>query len=259
MWLTTTYHKNFQQAYKTQGKILEVTGKHHNLEIFDTQDFGEIALIDGIAISKDFLSFESEFLAHIAACSHKEPKKVLIIGSLNTQIAHEFLRYPEIKVDFFQTEDKLLSSLSSLLPNYETTLKHPNFIHLSQEDSLDSYYDIIISLETSKDYHCYYPLLSEDGILIIKSPHLLLEKDKVTNILKKVGENFRIIMPFYAPLFLSPDCYIFCSKKYHPIADIQLQKADMLEGLNYYHANLHLSAFVLPKVLKQTFLWSAKN
>ena len=66
-------------------------------------------------------------------------------------------------------------------------------------------------------------------------------------------------MVLEAVLSLLQDCYVFASKLYHPTADIQLQKADMLEDLLYYHANLHLSAFVLPKVVKSALLGVAKN
>ncbi|MDE5603878.1 MAG: spermidine synthase, partial [Helicobacter sp.] len=112
-----------------------------------------------------------------------------------------------------------------------------------------------------ENYKSYYNLLSEDGIMIIKCPHLLLDTQESIKTLKKLDDNtFKIKMPFYTPLFFDMnDCYIFASKKYHPIADIILQRADMLEDLQYYHANLHLSAFTLPKALKKAFLGIAKN
>ena len=39
---------------------------------------------------------------------------------------------------------------------------------------------------------------------------------------------------------------IIASKRYHPTADINLQRADLLDGLNYYSAEIHNASFVFP-------------
>jgi spermidine synthase len=39
---------------------------------------------------------------------------------------------------------------------------------------------------------------------------------------------------------------ILASKKYHPTADLNLQRADLLDGLDYYSAEIQLASFVFP-------------
>ncbi|KPH50374.1 spermidine synthase [Helicobacter pullorum] len=267
MWITKNYSGKIQQEYKIESKLLEIKGIRHNLEIFNSKTFESIALIDEQIFLKTMLALQSELLAHICACSHQEPKRVLIADNFNLELAFEFLRYSELKVDFLQFDLKILESLISFFPHYQEVMKNANFklIPQQQEEFLEqneqraSLYDIIIATDESQ-FHCYKKLLSEDGILVLKIPHLLLDISKTKEILESLGEEFRIKMPFYIPMSLDmQDFYIFASKKYHPTADIILQRADMLEDLEYYNANLHLSAFVLPQKVKKALVGIACN
>ena len=168
-------------------------------------------------------------------------------------------------MDFLQFDLKILESLISFLPHYREVMESERFQLIprlneefleqnSQENSIK--YDIVISL--GSDTESFAKLLSDDGILIMQTTQILLDVQKVKMQLESLGD-FVVKMPFYAPLSVLQDCYIFASKLYHPTADIQLQRADMLEGLKYYHANLHLSAFVLPKAVRSALLGVAKN
>ncbi|WP_297811072.1 spermidine synthase [uncultured Helicobacter sp.] len=267
MWVTKSYNDKFQQEYKIERKLHEIKGERHTLELFNSKAFGEIALLDEGMLLQNLLYVQSEFLAHILACSHKSPKRVLIEGSFNLEIAFEFLRYESLCVDFLQFDLKVLESLVSFLPHYKEVMESPHFTLIPQQSKeflaqnaqeSKASYDIIVLLDSKQSPQNYQSLLNEDGILMIKSPQILLETLEVKQLLESL-ESFRVKMPCFAPLSLLQDCYIFASKVYHPTADIQLQRADMLEGLSYYNANLHLSAFVLPQFVKTTLVGAARN
>lgn len=267
MWVTKSYDDKFQQEFKIERKLLGVKGVKHFVELFNAEAFGEIALLDEGLLLRNMLYVQSELLAHISSCSHKNPKRVLIVGSFNLELAFEFLRHNEVRVDFLQFDLKVLESLMSFLPHYKEVMESERFGLIPQlsEDFLKQNakenpvkYDIVVLLDSNLKANAYAALLNAEGILVVKSPHILLDTNKVRMLLESL-EDFRVKMPFYAPLSLLQDCYVFASKLYHPTADIQLQKADMLEDLLYYHANLHLSAFVLPKVVKSALLGVAKN
>lgn len=253
MWITKSYNDTFQQEYKIQRKLLQTQGVKHTLELFDSEAFGQIALLDEGLLLKNFLYVQSEFLAHLSACTHKDPKRVLITGSFNLELAFEFLRHEDLQVDFLQWDTKVLESLISFLPHYSAVMEHKRFVLIPSLG--EKRYDIILSLDPALTYAEY---LSDDGVLITPSVQMLLQTQPLREQLENLG-NFAIKMPFFVPLSLLQDCYIFASKLYHPTADIQLQRADMLEGLQYYHANLHISAFTLPKCLKSALLGVAKN
>ncbi len=267
MWVTKSYNDKFQQEYKIERKLHEIKGERHTLELFNSEAFGEIALLDEGMLLQNMLCVQSEFLAHLLACSHKSPKRVLIAGSFNLEIAFEFLRHKDLYVDFLQFDLKVLESLVSFLPHYKEVMESPYFTLIPQQskefleqNSKESRasYDIVLLLDSKQNAQDYQMLLDEKGILMMKSPQILLETLEVKKLLESLGD-FRVKMPCFAPLSLLQDCYIFASKVYHPTADIQLQRADMLEDLQYYHANLHLSAFTLPKSVKVALLGVAKN
>ena len=182
MWITKNYSGKIQQEYKIESKLLEIKGIRHNLEIFNSKTFESIALIDEQIFLKTMLALQSELLAHICACSHQEPKRVLIADNFNLELAFEFLRYSELKVDFLQFDLKILESLISFFPHYQEVMKNANFklIPQQQEEFLEqneqraSLYDIIIATDESQ-FHCYKKLLNEDGILVLKISLAFLE------------------------------------------------------------------------------------
>ena len=45
--------------------------------------------------------------------------------------------------------------------------------------------------------------------------------------------------------------FIFASKKYHPTADCNLQRADLIDNLKFYNADVNYNQFV--KDLKKLF------
>ena len=267
MWVTKNYNEKFQQEYRIESKLLEVKGIKHNLEIFNSRSFESIALINDKILLKNMLPLQSELLAHISACSHKDPRKVLIAGSFNLEIAFELLRHNGLKVDFLQFDLKILESLISFFPHYQAVMQNERFAlipqqkeeFLQQNQSKTNFYDIII-LEDKEDSKAYGGLLSEDGILVVKSSHLLLESAEVKRQLESLSDDFRVKMPFYLPMSLdTQDFYLFASKRFHPTADIMLQRADMLEDLEYYHANLHLAAFVIPRGVRNALFGVMRN
>ena len=83
---------------------------------------------------------------------------------------------------------------------------------LEQNEQRASLYDIIIATDESQ-FHCYKKLLNEDGILVLKIPHLLLDISKTKEILESLGEEFRIKMPFYIPMSLDMQDIIFLHLK----------------------------------------------
>lgn len=268
MWINATYNQYFQQEFSISRKLLESQGQRHTVEIFEG-DCGEIALFDGeYLLLKDWLFVQSELLAHIPACSSPNVKRVLIVGSFNIDIATQFLQYEDVKIDFLQFDIKVLESLISFFPKYTQTFNHKNFNHIPQslkdfilqnQQRVQNYDIIIAQMPLSVELNEVVPLLDKEGILVLNAPNPFLDFQKLKDLMLSLSD-FRILMPFYAPLSLLPyDFYLFASYKYHPTADICLQKADMLEGLEYYNALLHQSAFVLPQRLKQSLVGIAKN
>ncbi|PAF52758.1 spermidine synthase [Helicobacter sp. 13S00477-4] len=264
MWIARQISPNFRQEYTIDTKTLDARSTEHILEIFKSSDFDEIAVFDEEYIMlKKYLYVESELYSHLPICSHPDPKNVLILGGFNLQIAFELLKYEELCVDFVQSDDKILDSLISFLPDFSSVVNNPRFNKYHRAIDLDvKKYDCVICLHQPNKHEIdgIQRMLTKEGILIFATKHPLLEFHSFRSILEDIGGFFSIVMPFFAPLSILADKgFVFASKKYHPIADMLLQKIDMLDGLKYYNADIHQAAFVMPNILSQKLKGVIKN
>ena len=76
---------------------------------------------------------------------------------------------------------------------------------------------------------------------------------------RQMFSNLRRIFPIvrmytaYVPIY--PSCYwsfAFCSKKYHPIIDFDIDRYKKLKLKNdYYNLDVHIGAFALPEFAKK--------
>lgn len=262
MWVTRQDSADFQQEYCIEGKILDARSDQNTLEIFKSALFGEIALLNEKQLwLKNLLFQESELLAHIPLCAHPEPKKLLLAGSFNLEIAFEALRHDDLEVHLLQNDLKILHSFISFFPHYQETMNHPRF-RVIEELVENHHYDVILYTDTPSfsAVEPYIPLLSDTGILITRLENLLLYPTPMRDHIAALARFFPIAMPFASPFsLLANSHFLFASRRYHPTADLLLQKADMLEGLQAYHARVQESAFVLPRFLEEGLAGVIKN
>jgi spermidine synthase len=75
-------------------------------------------------------------------------------------------------------------------------------------------------------------------------------------LMQAMANYFKIIMPYKLG---NDQSAILASKEYHPTADIILQRADMLDNLNYYNCDIHIASFVMPNYIRKEYLGIIKN
>lgn len=171
-------------------------------------------------MDKDII--EAEFLACVGLCINDfnyEKKDVLVLHCENK---------------------KLLEFLDALHCNvYDTSDKKDKF-------------DLIIDMknDTTKDF---LGITTKDSIVIINLPNLESSQENALDSIKNAS--FSIKMPFK----VAQNYYLFLSNKFHPLADICLQKIDMIESLKYYNVKIHEAAFAMPNYLKDILKGVAKN
>mgnify|MGYP003571699727 CR=1 FL=1 len=169
----------------------------------------------------------AEMLTHVALCTHKDPKDVFILGS-HDHINSEIARYEGLHVD-------LCNNVSCI------------------ESAKDNSFDVII-INSDRFYEPTFVaqinrVLRNDGLVVLKAIDDL--KTPLTNL----GSLFGIVMTYK----IENKRAILATKKYHPTADIILQRADLIEDLSYYNAEMHLASFALPTALRKDLLGVQKN
>jgi spermidine synthase len=177
-----------------------------------------------------------EMMTHIAMCTHKNPRSVLVLTNQPDSLKTEMGRYREVDTEYTGADD-LLGALRG-----------------GSDKSLD-----VLLLDTLSDDSAIFAhvnrLLKEDGLMVCKHPDL----DDVaanTKLMQILGNYFKIIMPYHLE---DGSTLLLCSKEYHPTADLILQRSDLLEGHQYYNCDIHIAAFAMPQYIRKNYLGIIRN
>ena len=180
-------------------------------------------------------------LVHVPMCTHAQPQHILIVGG-DENLKAEVAKYKDLKEVIVITED-----ISDKMVGFG-----------------ENYFDVaIIADENYKTDRVFWGLLNkvlnDTGVAATVASTMLTEEEAFEAELKTIGELFKVVMPYRYEL-LEADGYlvaknlILASKVYHPTADINLQRADLTEGMNYYNSDIAIGTFHVPTVSKKRFL-----
>jgi len=177
-----------------------------------------------------------EMMVHIPMCTHKAPENVLVISDEAEALAAELERYEgEVVV----THAAAASAVEAL------------------RDIADGSVDIVLC-EADADAAVaghINRVLTEEGMAAMKHPPL--EEVQANTVLMGVlGNYFKIIMPYR---LWNEETLLLASKGNHPTADINLHRADLLDGLQYYNSDIHPAAFAMPNYIRKTYLGLIRN
>ena len=175
----------------------------------------------------------NEMMVHLPLCTHKEATKVLIVGSNNEDMKAQAAKHNKVSdIEFGDT----------------------SIITSKSEKNID-----VIILTDVKIYELLLAnislILKEDGLIAFPSKAFSRDEDQLFADLKLVGSKFWIAMPFK----FGHNTSILASRRYHPTADLNLQRADLLDGLNYYSAEIHNASFVFPAAEHRALTGIAKR
>ena len=175
----------------------------------------------------------NEMMVHVGVCTNKNPENVLIISDDATGLVCEVQRHENVSCDVISTNINLL------------------------RDAKDATYDVVISeMDANAAVLAHFNrVLKEDGLLVTTTPSLD-ETQANKQIMEVLGKYTKIIMPFRVG---GEKLSLLASKEYHPTADIILQRADMLDGLEYYNCDVHVAAFAMGNHIRKEYLGIIKN
>lgn len=180
---------------------------------------------------KDFIY--AEMMVHPALCTSKEPKNILIVSDNAKVMQAELQRYDDINATVVTCQ---LSEISSLD---------------------DKAFDVIISqMKADNIFLAQINRVLKDEGQFVSSHPALDEVDENKALMGMLGSYFKIIMPYNIG---NGATALFCSKGNHPTADINLQRADMLDGLGYYNSDIHVAAFAMGNYIRKEYLGVIKN
>jgi len=173
----------------------------------------------------------NEMMVHTPLCTHKEAQNVLIIGTINDNLKNEASKHNG-NIEF--GDQSLLTS--------------------KDEKNID----VIILTDVNIDEMLLaniQRILKDDGLITFSTASFSKDEAKLKADLELVGQNFWIAMPFK----FGHETAVLASKKYHPTADIILQRSDLLNDLEYYSTEIHHASFVFPAAQYKALTGIAKR
>jgi len=177
----------------------------------------------------------AELMVHVPACTHKDPKNVLIISDNAAAMIDEIAKYNTVDAKAIGEDVDALREMEN------------------------ESFDIVISeaaIDPVSTAHINR-VLKTDG-LMVAAPFDLENREESTAKFKELGKYFKIVMP-YALLATTANTAVLASKEYHPTADVNLQRADLTDGFTVYNSDLHVGIFAMPTYIKKAYLGIIKN
>ena len=188
----------------------------------------------------DFI--KSEMLTHIPINTHANPTRVLVING-GKRVAKELDKYNIINEVIHLDEDNAIEELGKLgAKKFDVAIVSTPKYTNSRE----------FWIELTK-------VLDAKGVVSIEMSNIITKKDSAKAELKVAGNIYPIVMPYRFDKatdgeIITSEYLMLASRFYHPTADINLQRADLTDGYQYYNSDIAIASFTVPTFIYKEYL-----
>jgi spermidine synthase len=273
VWFTELHLGNSGITVKVKRLIESLESKFQRIDILDTEDFGKMMVLYGsIMVADNDLFSYNEMISHVPLFVHPRPDKVLIIGGGDGGALTSVMKHPEVKKAVMCEIDRKVVEISKkYFPKLTRGFKdkRAGVIYCDGNKYIsdtNEKFDIVLldlsdpigpaaELFQKKFYRKVYRKLNSDGIMVAQSESPYYNEKTVAKMYANLREIFPIVRMYTAYVPIYPSCYwsfAFCSKKYHPIIDLDVERYKKLKlKNNYYNLDVHIGSFALPEFVKK--------
>ena len=261
-------------SLKIKAKLHEEQTPFQKLEVYDTETFGKLMVLDGCTMvtTRDNFLYH-EMISHPALFTAASPKRVLIIGGGDCGTLKEVLKHPEVEsavqidIDEAVTRaaEKYFPELCESNNDPRAELKFIDGIKWIAESAPGSY-DVIIVDSTdpvgpalglfSVDfYRNCFNALSAGGVLVQQSESPLTYQKLLKEMhtaFKEVGFSDTRTLPFPQPIY--PTGWFSCTMAVKGGKVDEFREADSANKsfkTRYYNTGIHKGALVSPPMFAE--------
>ncbi len=261
-------------SLRLKGKLHEEKTPYQKIEIFDTTDFGRLMVIDGFIMLSERDNFiYHEMLAHPVLYTHRDPKRVAIVGGGDCGTLREVLRHRSVeRVVQIEIDERVTRLSETYFPELCEGNRDPRAELLFQDgmqwmrNALPGNLDVIIVDSTdplgpgevlfSRDfYRACHRALDAGGLVIQQSESPLMHMDILENMHKAMrGAGFNAVQTLFFPLCVYPSGWWSASMagKDDALAGFRRQAAQNKDfASRYYNAAVHEAALATPEFLRR--------
>ncbi|MDI1293652.1 MAG: polyamine aminopropyltransferase [Methylobacter sp.] len=262
-------------SLKIKQKLHEEQSEFQHLEIYETETFGNLMVIDGCTmVSTRDNFFYHEMISHPALFTHPEPKRVWIIGGGDCGTLREVLKHPSVEQAVQIDIDERVTRLAEIyFPELcesnndpRADLKfidgikwvkdaEPNSVDIIIVDSTDPI-GPALGLFSEDFYRDCFACLSENGMVVQQSESALLHMKLIGEMRDAMSTSgFNHLQTLFFPQCLYPSGW--WSATIAGKGDLsQFREQDCANkpfDTAYYNADIHKAALAQPEFFKKAF------
>lgn len=262
-------------SLKIKRKLHEEQSEFQFLEIFETEQFGNLMVIDGCTmVSTRDNFFYHEMMSHPVLYTHPDPKKVWIIGGGDCGTLREVLKHPGVEQAVQIDIDERVTRLAEIyFPELCESNNDPRadlkFIDGIKwvKDAAPNSVDIIIvdstdpvgpaeGLFSADFYKDCFNCLTENGIVVQQSESALLHM-KILNEMRaemRAG-GFPHLQTVFFPQCIYPSGWWSATMAGKEALSAFREQDAVNKGFDtvYYNSDIHKASLAMPEFFKKAF------
>lgn len=277
-WFTEVFDSHGSAfSLKVSEKLLDVQSEYQHLEVYATETYGNLMVLDGCVMLTDRDNFlYHEMIAHPVLFTHADPKRVVIIGGGDCGTLKEVLRHEGVeKVTQIDIDEEVTKASERFFPSLVESNDDPRaellfadgvkWVDEAEDDSIDV---LIIDstdpvgpaeglFKTDFLKRCHR-ILKPGGIMVQQSESPLYHSGSIIRELrgdmKKAGFESVATLPFPQPVYPSGWWSVTLAGKGVSVERFREEAATATQmPLQYYTAEAHRGALALPPFMRQAF------
>ncbi|MEC4768812.1 polyamine aminopropyltransferase [Halomonas sp. CUBES01] len=277
-WFTEVFDSHGSAfALKVSEKLHDVQSPYQHLEVYATETYGNLMVLDGCVMLTDRDNFlYHEMIAHPALFTHQDPKRVVIIGGGDCGTLKEVLRHPGVEhVTQIDIDEEVTKASERFFPSLVASNDDPRAELLFADgvkwvdDAGDESIDVLIIDSTDPvgpakglfktDFlkRCHR-VLKPGGVMVQQSESPLYHSGTIIRELRrdmqKAGFDSVATLPFPQPVYPSGWWSVTLAGKATDVNAFREQAAaNHAMPLEYYSVDAHRGALVLPPFMRKAF------
>ncbi|WP_404464431.1 polyamine aminopropyltransferase [Vreelandella aquamarina] len=277
-WFTEVFDSHGSAfSLKITEKLLDVQSPYQHLEVYATETYGNLMVLDGCVMLTDRDNFlYHEMIAHPALFTHQDPKRVVIIGGGDCGTLKEVLRHPGVeKVTQIDIDEEVTKASERFFPSLVEANGDPRAELLFADgvkwvdDAADESIDVLIIDSTDPvgpaeglfktDFlkRCHR-ILKSGGVMVQQSESPLYHSGSIIrelrNDMREAGFDSVSTLPFPQPVYPSGWWSVTLAGKSTNVESFREEAAASHEmPLQYYTVDAHRGALALPPFMRKAF------
>ncbi|HBM44040.1 polyamine aminopropyltransferase [Vreelandella aquamarina] len=277
-WFTEVFDSHGSAfSLKVSEKLLDVQSPYQHLEVYATETYGNLMVLDGCVMLTDRDNFlYHEMIAHPALFTHQDPKRVVIIGGGDCGTLKEVLRHPDVeKVTQIDIDEEVTKASERFFPSLVEANGDPRAELLFADgvkwvdDAADESIDVLIIDSTDPvgpaeglfktDFlkRCHR-ILKSGGVMVQQSESPLYHSGSIIrelrNDMREAGFDSVATLPFPQPVYPSGWWSVTLAGKSTNVESFREEAAASHEmPLQYYTVDAHRGALALPPFMRKAF------